>query len=401
MIDCEYDYFFQLVMLGDSGVGKTNLVSRFVSNRFTAGSVSTTGLSATPHSANFGESIVRLSIHDTANPNRRGALKSQFYWFAKGALAVYDISDRESYSNIPNKLEELRKELRLGSSFPITLIGNKCDLADKRVVSVAEAQKFADENGLMFEETSAFDGSNVTKVFRDIITRMIEKKEMTDRMHGRGVVVKEEVVEKVETVEKEGVAEEGAFAKGETIKKEEAAEEEVVEKDEAVEKDEEIEKEEWEMCSGAEVEMNQDAKVPKTLGALSSPASVLQQEKAALLESLSRLSATLSRTEAATYGISSITRSSIDDTELDFPRVSEWLQSLDNSKRGRDGQNFAQYAKALEVAGYLRIDSLDNPVHVTSQKIINLTGMLPGYADNILKWVVIDIAKLRKASRFN
>ncbi|KDQ12966.1 hypothetical protein BOTBODRAFT_67148 [Botryobasidium botryosum FD-172 SS1] len=82
--------------------------------------------------------------------------------------------------------------------------------------------------------------------------------------------------------------------------------------------------------------------------------------------------------------------------ELDFPWIAEWLQSLDASNRGRDGQKLARYGKALEDAGYMRINSLDNSAYVIPQRLTKLTGMLPGHADSILKWVLVDIAKLKR-----
>ncbi|KDQ12917.1 hypothetical protein BOTBODRAFT_112265 [Botryobasidium botryosum FD-172 SS1] len=139
------------------------MVSRFVDKAFKPKFVSTIDLEYKSKTADVGEDAVRLCIRDTANPSRRRALKSEFYEYLDAAFIVYDISDRKSYSNVPRHLEALRRETN--SDILITLIGNKSDLVGKRAVSINEAQQFAAENGLMFAETSALNGSNVSSIF--------------------------------------------------------------------------------------------------------------------------------------------------------------------------------------------------------------------------------------------
>jgi len=163
-----YDYLFKVVLIGDSGVGKSNLLSRFTRNEFNLESKSTIGVEFATRSINVDAKTVKAQIWDTAGQERYRAITSAYYRGAVGALLVYDIAKHTTYINVTRWLKELRDHA--DSNIVIMLVGNKSDLKHLRAVPTDEAKAFATENGLSFIETSALDASNVEGAFQTILT---------------------------------------------------------------------------------------------------------------------------------------------------------------------------------------------------------------------------------------
>ncbi|KAJ6513837.1 ras family-domain-containing protein [Mycena polygramma] len=163
-----YDYLFKVVLIGDSGVGKSNLLSRFTRNEFNLESKSTIGVEFATRSIDVDGKTVKAQIWDTAGQERYRAITSAYYRGAVGALLVYDIAKHASYVNVTRWLKELRDHA--DSNIVIMLVGNKSDLKHLRAVPTDEAKAFSTENGLSFIETSALDASNVEGAFQTILT---------------------------------------------------------------------------------------------------------------------------------------------------------------------------------------------------------------------------------------
>jgi len=163
-----YDYLFKVVLIGDSGVGKSNLLSRFTRNEFNLESKSTIGVEFATRSISVDGKTVKAQIWDTAGQERYRAITSAYYRGAVGALLVYDIAKHATYVNVTRWLKELRDHA--DSNIVIMLVGNKSDLKHLRAVPTDEAKTFATENGLSFIETSALDASNVESAFQTILT---------------------------------------------------------------------------------------------------------------------------------------------------------------------------------------------------------------------------------------
>ncbi|BEJ15650.1 hypothetical protein CspHIS471_0502550 [Cutaneotrichosporon sp. HIS471] len=171
-----YDYLFKVVLIGDSGVGKSNrefsattcLLSRFTRNEFNLESKSTIGVEFATRSINVDGKTVKAQIWDTAGQERYRAITSAYYRGAVGALLVYDIAKHSTYENVTRWLKELRDHA--DTNIVIMLVGNKSDLKHLRAVSTDEAKTFATEQGLSFIETSALDASNVEAAFQNILT---------------------------------------------------------------------------------------------------------------------------------------------------------------------------------------------------------------------------------------
>ncbi|KIL68524.1 hypothetical protein M378DRAFT_158325 [Amanita muscaria Koide BX008] len=163
-----YDYLFKVVLIGDSGVGKSNMLSRFTRNEFNLESKSTIGVEFATRSINLDGKVIKAQIWDTAGQERYRAITSAYYRGAVGALLVYDIAKHATYVNVTRWLKELRDHA--DSNIVIMLVGNKSDLKHLRAVPTDEAKAFATENGLSFIETSALDASNVENAFLTILT---------------------------------------------------------------------------------------------------------------------------------------------------------------------------------------------------------------------------------------
>ncbi|KAI9800429.1 MAG: hypothetical protein M1833_003315 [Piccolia ochrophora] len=168
MANDEYDFLFKVVLIGDSGVGKSNLLSRFTRNEFNLDSKSTIGVEFATRSIQVDAKTIKAQIWDTAGQERYRAITSAYYRGAVGALLVYDISKHQTYENVTRWLKELRDHA--DSNIVIMLVGNKSDLRHLRAVPTDEAKQFASDNNLSFIETSALDASNVELAFQNILT---------------------------------------------------------------------------------------------------------------------------------------------------------------------------------------------------------------------------------------
>ncbi|KAJ4458440.1 putative Ras-related protein Rab-11B [Paratrimastix pyriformis] len=168
--DEEYDYLFKVVLIGDSGVGKSNLLSRFTRNEFNLESKSTIGVEFATRSIQVEGKTIKAQIWDTAGQERYRAITSAYYRGAVGALLVYDIAKHVSYENVERWLNELRQHA--DPNIVIMLVGNKSDLRHLRAVTTDEAKAFAQKNSLSFIETSALHSTNVELAFQTILTEI-------------------------------------------------------------------------------------------------------------------------------------------------------------------------------------------------------------------------------------
>lgn len=191
--DDEYDYLFKVVLIGDSGVGKSNLLSRFTRNEFNLESKSTIGVEFATRSINVDGRTVKAQIWDTAGQERYRAITAAYYRGAVGALLTYDIAKHLTYENVERWLKELRDHA--DANIVIMLVGNKSDLRHLRAVPTEEARAYAERNGLSFIETSALDSSNVEQAFTNILTgiykivsqKQLESERKPNRPHGNTV----------------------------------------------------------------------------------------------------------------------------------------------------------------------------------------------------------------------
>ncbi|KAJ1649824.1 Ras- protein Rab-2A [Dispira simplex] len=158
-----YAYLFKYIIIGDTGVGKSCLLLQFTDNRFQPAHDLTIGVEFGARIVNVGNKRIKLQIWDTAGQETFRSITRSYYRGAAGALLVYDITRRETFDHLATWLEDARKYSN--ANITIILIGNKCDLENKRAVSREEGEAFARENGLFFIETSAKTAANVEEAF--------------------------------------------------------------------------------------------------------------------------------------------------------------------------------------------------------------------------------------------
>lgn len=173
-MSAEYDYLFKLLLIGDSGVGKSCLLLRFSDNSYTDSFISTIGVDFKIRTLHLDDKVVKLRIWDTAGQDRFRTLTSSYYRGAHGIIIVYDATDMESFHNVKSWLGEIEKFA--SENVNKILVGNKCDLVSKKVVETKMAQELADSLGIPLLETSAKDSINVDEAF----TRMA--KDIKERM---------------------------------------------------------------------------------------------------------------------------------------------------------------------------------------------------------------------------
>ena len=161
---------FKVVLLGESAVGKSSLVLRFVKREFHEFQESTIGAAFLTQTVQIDDTTVKFEIWDTAGQERYHSLAPMYYRGAQAALVVYDITSKDSFIKAQNWVRELQRQSN--TNIVIALVGNKLDLASARSVENNEARLFADENNVLFMETSAKTAINVVEVFTAIATRL-------------------------------------------------------------------------------------------------------------------------------------------------------------------------------------------------------------------------------------
>ena len=168
----EYTMLFKIVIIGDTYVGKTNILSRYISNEFDPNSNSTIGVELTTKTYNFDNNDVKVQIWDTAGQEKYRSITSSYYKGAQGCLLVYDITKKKSFDNIDKWYSELKSNS--DEKIYTMLLGNKSDLEENREVSIEEAEKKAKNFNIAFMETSAFNGNNINKAFNELINNVYQ-----------------------------------------------------------------------------------------------------------------------------------------------------------------------------------------------------------------------------------
>ena len=168
----EYTMLFKIVIIGDTYVGKTNILSRYISNEFDPNSNSTIGVELTTKTYNFDNNDVKVQIWDTAGQEKYRSITSSYYKGAQGCLLVYDITKKKSFDNIDKWYSELKSNS--DEKIYTMLLGNKSDLEENREVSIDEAEKKAKNFNIAFMETSAYNGNNINKAFNELINNVYQ-----------------------------------------------------------------------------------------------------------------------------------------------------------------------------------------------------------------------------------
>eukprot|EP01022_Parablepharisma_sp_SALTPOND_P029131 TRINITY_DN72649_c0_g1_i1.p1 TRINITY_DN72649_c0_g1~~TRINITY_DN72649_c0_g1_i1.p1 ORF type:complete len:237 (-),score=13.76 TRINITY_DN72649_c0_g1_i1:96-806(-) len=172
----EPEYFVKLLMLGDSGVGKSCLTARFSDGKFPLDILGTAGIDCKERTLSVSGKITRVQIWDTAGQERYSILTETYYKKAFGIVVVYDITDADSFKNVDTWMKNIKE--KCNKVVEIILVGNKSDLAHKRAVPADAGAKLAAKYGIQFLEGSAKDGTNVEKAFASLTESILNNKEL-------------------------------------------------------------------------------------------------------------------------------------------------------------------------------------------------------------------------------
>lgn len=179
MIGADYDYLFKILLIGNSGVGKSSLLTQFTDQKFRNNSLTTIGVDfrIVTYKTNDNK-IIKLQVWDTSGQIRYSSITNSYYRGSNGIIMVFDVTDRVSFTNLESYwIEQIGRYCtkRLGDDLmpiPILLVGNKSDLVDRRDVSYQEAMEFANSFEIEYIETSAKENTNVEKSFHRLATKI-------------------------------------------------------------------------------------------------------------------------------------------------------------------------------------------------------------------------------------
>ena len=180
-----YDKKCQLLIIGDSTVGKTSILSRFANGTFNSNYLATVGLDNFTKDETIDDKNVRIKIWDTAGQERYKALTKGFFRNAEGIMIVYDVTNQESFENLKNWIQSIKDNM--GNDFleriPVVIIGNKID-SDEREIKTEDAESFCKQQNYPYFETSAKTGENIDNTIRFLVKKVIESN--SDNKNGGG-----------------------------------------------------------------------------------------------------------------------------------------------------------------------------------------------------------------------
>ena len=174
-----YNMIFKIVLIGDTSVGKTNILSKYLKGEFDPKSKSTVGVEFGVKNFKIENNIVKVQIWETAGEERYRSITNAYYKGAKGSLLIYDITNKKSFENIEKWISDLKANT--GDNISMILLGNKTDLEEKRAVSIEEGKNKAEFYNITFMETSAFNGNNINEIFEELMqTIYTERRKIPD-----------------------------------------------------------------------------------------------------------------------------------------------------------------------------------------------------------------------------
>ena len=183
---------FKILTLGESSVGKTCILRRYVEGQFFKNQISTIGIDFKSKNLKINNHEIRLKIWDTAGEERFRNITSQYYKGAEGIILVFDLTKKESFDKINDWIKQIKLNTQ-SDEIAIVLLGNKKDLVDMRVISFEEGKERAEAFGIKFFETSALDGSGIEDAFLCLSEEIMKKKNI-DFQKNNFVLGKQKVV---------------------------------------------------------------------------------------------------------------------------------------------------------------------------------------------------------------
>ena len=168
-----YDLLYKIIIIGDTCVGKSNILSRYLKDEFREDSKSTVGVELGTKFVKVKGVGAKLQIWDTAGQERYKSITSSYYKGSHGCFIVYDITSESSFENVEKWYEQAQKDA--SKEVSIILVGNKCDLENERKVSKEKGEEKAKSLNAPFFETSALSKINIDDIFKEMINNIYER----------------------------------------------------------------------------------------------------------------------------------------------------------------------------------------------------------------------------------
>ena len=186
-----YDKTCQILLIGDSSVGKTSLIQRYANGIFKEEYLATVGLDYYTKQEMINDITVLVKLWDTAGQERFKALTPNYFRNAEGVVLAYDVTNSDSFDNLKFWINSIKSNLGEKNIFiPIIIIGNKIDMEGMRDITKEDASKFAKENNYKYFETSAKTGQGVDEAIRDLVNQILENSDKNDAAKGERKSVK-------------------------------------------------------------------------------------------------------------------------------------------------------------------------------------------------------------------
>ena len=186
-----YDKTCQILLIGDSSVGKTSLIQRYANGIFKEEYLATVGLDYYTKQEMINNLNVLVKLWDTAGQERFKALTPNYFRNAEGVVLAYDVTNSESFENLKFWINSIKSNLGEKNIFiPIIIIGNKIDMEDMRDITKEDASKFAKENNYKYFETSAKTGEGVDEAIRDLVNQVLANSDKNEAVKGERKSVK-------------------------------------------------------------------------------------------------------------------------------------------------------------------------------------------------------------------
>ena len=171
--ETNYELLYKVIIIGDTNVGKSNILTRYLKDEFSSNTKSTVGVELGIKFLKIKNIKAKIQIWDTAGQERYKAITSSYFKGSNGCFIVYDITNEASFDNVEKWYEQIQSET--SKEIPIVLVGNKCDLEDERKVPTEKAKEKAENLKCAFFETSALKGLNIDKIFEELVNTIYEK----------------------------------------------------------------------------------------------------------------------------------------------------------------------------------------------------------------------------------
>ena len=168
-----YELLYKIIIIGDTGVGKSNILSRYLKDEFREDSKSTVGVELGTKFLKIKDMGAKLQIWDTAGQERYKSITSSYYKGSHGCFIVYDITNEKTFENVDNWFKQAQKEA--SKEVSIILVGNKCDLENERKISKEKGEEKAKTLNCPFFETSALSKIKIEDIFTEMINNIFEK----------------------------------------------------------------------------------------------------------------------------------------------------------------------------------------------------------------------------------